>query len=639
MRGGAGIAPLLQAGLRMLLLIALGLGLAGPAPSAAAELPTVRIHFHRDSNDYVGWGMYIWGTGLALPHAVSWDRPLQPTGVDAFGIYFDVPVEPHVATFSFIVHKGENKSVAQDLAVDIPRHGREIWLFENSDRIHTSAPAVTQPFQLGLEAEQRRRATLQWTAAGVAGGLLLVALAWRVVRRRLASTREQLNAQVKMLVQAQNELRAQGERLQGNVVDELTGLPTRGGLHQALEQALGRCARHGQCLAVMFVDLDGFKQVNDSAGHDAGDAVLRAVSRRLRGVLRDGDVVARIGGDEFVAVVEALHSPLHAFKVGRKLVRAAAEPVEVEGRRHQVGASVGIALYPGDGSDAATLLKAADAAMYDTKRSGKGACRFVDAQRQAELEHRLALEQELSAALERQALQLHQEPVIELATGRITGRIATLGWQVDGVLQPVQGVLESADDPAFIAALDRWLLTHACRAAAAPTSATLDRPPFVAVALGCALSDSEPLPALVRDVLAEEGLPPQRLMLLFPSRWLADPKRPLDVLMRLRAQGVKIGFTRASEVEIGLQRLITAPIDLLQLDVGARANAPGGTAHIRALAAVGAQCGFSVAAAGITHGAHLQWAQAAGCTLGSGPACRGPMPTTIAAAPASSPHP
>jgi EAL domain-containing protein (putative c-di-GMP-specific phosphodiesterase class I) len=286
-----------------------------------------------------------------------------------------------------------------------------------------------------------------------------------------------------------------------------------------------------------------------------------------------------------------------------------------------VGASVGIALYPSDGTDAASLLKAADAAMYDTKRAGRNACRFARPERQAELERQLAAQARVEAALVDGALTLVSTPIVEMATGRVVGVQASAHGSDEGRLVDVAPILDGADDPRLAARLDRWLLTAACRAAARGHVESPDRPPFVAVAIAAAFADAETLPALVRDLLAEEGLPPQRLLLLFPASVLSDPGRPLDVMVRLRGQGVRIGFSGASEVELGLQRLTAAPIDLLQVDAASESHARLGTAYMRALAALGTQCGFTTAAVHVRTPAQRRWAVAAGCSYGSGDAC------------------
>ncbi|WP_161974649.1 diguanylate cyclase domain-containing protein [Piscinibacter terrae] len=591
-------------------------------PAHAADGSTIRIHFHRENNDYAGWGLHVWGAGLVLPHSVSWDRPLEPAGVDAFGIYFDVGVEPHVKDFNFILHRGDYKSTLRDMAVDLTRHGSEIWMLDDSDTIFTTPPEIGHAFTLGVQAEQRRHQVWWWVGGAGAVGLVVLAFVWRVARRRVAGAREELAANMKLLLQTQEELRAQGERMKAGSADELTGLPTRGALHQGLAQAIARASRDGGQVAVVFVDLDGFKQVNDTAGHDAGDEVLRTVARRLRAALRGSDVVARVGGDEFVAVIESFDSAAQVFKVGRKLVRAAAEPIPVGEQSHQIGASVGIALFPGDGADAASLLKAADDAMYDIKRGGKNGCRFVDAARQTQLERQLALEEGLRASLDQDRLSLTAQPLVELPGGRRWGDQASAVWVHDGLPQNAQAVVGACDDPALATALDRWLLSSACRHAARQVEGGC-----VAVELSGATSE---MAAQVRETLAEHGLPPQRLLLWFPARLLADGQVGAETLLRLRSHGVRVGYTGVSEADVSLQRFVAAPIDMLRIEASVRRNEALGTGYVRALAALGAQCGFSVAVTGLASDDDRRWAEGCGCSFGTGPAC---VPAAVAPRP------
>jgi len=554
-------------------------------PAMAGGSATVRLHFHRDSNDYAGWGLHVWGSGLLLPHSVTWDRPLEAAGIDAFGVYFDVPVEAQVRTFGFILHRGDHKSSPRDMAVEIQPGASEFWVLEDADTVHAARPQIRQPFELGLRAEQQRQADAGlWAAAGVGGAILLL-LVWRVATRKLGSTREQLASSMAQLLQAQNELRAQGERLQAGVADELTGLPTRSALHQVLQQALARAGRRAAPLAVVFIDLDGFKQVNDSAGHGAGDEVLRTVAARLRAVLRSSDVVARVGGDEFVAVVESFDGMADVFKVGRKLVRAAAEPIRVDAALHQVGASVGIALYPDDGSEAAALLKAADEAMYGIKRNGKNGCRFVNAARQAELERQLALEQGFRDALAEGRLVLQLEPLHRPAGGEAALHDTCARWLHGDEWHCASEVLDAIDDAAQRAAFDEWLLTESCRAARG-----LGAEHRMGVALAGTREGFDGLPALVERALAAQGLPAQRLLLWLPAPALGDAQRPLAPLLRLRGLGVAIGLTGLEDCEIELRRFLQLPIDALRLDNRAGTAPP----WAEALAALGQARGFAV---------------------------------------------
>lgn len=562
---------------------------AGLLPAAHAGGSTVRLHFHRDSNDYAGWGLHVWGSGLLLPHAVSWDRPLEAAGIDAFGIYFDVPVEVQTRTFGFILHRGDTKSSPRDLAVDLKPGESEFWLVENSDTVHAAPPDIARPFELGQQAEQQRKSEAGLWAAAAAGGAVLLLLVWRVSARKLGSTREQLASSMAQLLQAQNELRAQGERLQAGIADELTGLPTRTALHQALQQALARAARQSHPLAVVFIDLDGFKQVNDTAGHDAGDQVLRTVASRLRGVLRGSDVVGRVGGDEFVAVVESFDGVADVLKVGRKLVRAAAEPIPVGEAVHQVGASVGIALFPDDGTDAATLMKAADEAMYGIKRNGKNGCGFVNAARQAALQRQLAQEQRFCEALAGGGLVLQVSPLHDVSSGSEAVHDTAARWPAGAEGLQADEVLSSLPDAAMLARYDAWLLAEGCRAAQrlggqAPVGVTL------AGAGSGTPAGIDDLPMLVERALAEHGVPAGRLLLWLPARALAGAQRTLAPLARLRTIGVRIGLTGLEACEIELRRFLDLPVDLLRLD----SAEAGKTPFAQALVALGRARGFAV---------------------------------------------
>jgi diguanylate cyclase (GGDEF)-like protein len=560
--------------------------LAAALPAAHAGSSSVRLHFHRDSNDYAGWGLHVWGPGLLLPHAVSWDRPLEASGIDAFGIYFDVPVEVQTRTFGFILHRGDTKSSPRDLAVDLKPGASEFWLVDDSDVVHAVRPDIARPFELGLQAEQQRKSEAGLWAAAAAGGAVLLLLVWRVSARRLGSTREQLAASMAQLLQAQNELRAQGERLQAGIVDELTGLPARTALHQALQQALARAARQSQPLAVVFIDLDGFKQVNDTAGHDAGDQVLRTVASRLRGVLRSSDMVGRVGGDEFVAVVESFDGVADVLKVGRKLVRAAAEPIPVGEAVHQVGASVGIALFPDDGADAAALMKAADEAMYGIKRSGKNGCGFVNAARQAQLQQLLAQEQRFCEALAGGALALQVRPLRDLSDGGEAVHDTAARWPAGTEGPHADELLQGLPDAATLARYDAWLLAEGCR-----TARQLAGSAPVGLTLACAGIDA--LPALVEQALAEHGVPAGRLLLWLPVRALAGAQRALAPLGRLRAMGVLIGLSGLEACEVELRRFLELPIDVLRLD----GDDAGKTPFAQALVALGRARGFAVVSA------------------------------------------
>ena len=240
--------------------------------------------------------------------------------------------------------------------------------------------------------------------------------------------------------QAEEQLRALVYR------DPLTGLPNRRLFEDRLAIALAQAHRYRHRLAVIFLDLDRFKQVNDTLGHAAGDALLKAVAERLAESVREGDTVARLAGDEFTLLLPGIHYAEDLAAISRKLVEALRQPFPIDGHAVRVTASGGISLYPDDGEDAETLLKSADTAMYRAKERGRDNFQlFSPAMAEKALERR-ALEESLRRALDRQEMTLHYQPCLELATGRVVGMEALLRWQ-----RPELGLLEPKD---FIALAD-----------------------------------------------------------------------------------------------------------------------------------------------------------------------------------------
>ncbi|WP_341676477.1 diguanylate cyclase [Niveibacterium sp. SC-1] len=606
--------------LRAFWLVLIALSLFGFAAQANAEAPadTVRLHFHRDNNDYTGWGLHIWGTNLALKRDVTWEHPLEPAGVDPYGVYFDVPIKPETRSFGFILHRGENKSTAQDLEIDIGKHGREVWLLENSTTVFTAPPPTSQDFQVGLEAARTEQASMRLRWLGVAGGALLLIVAWAVSQRRLVSTRQQLATQVSLLMQTQQALSEQGDRIQPGADDELTGLPTRGGMQKALDLALARARRQQSKVAVMFVDLDGFKAVNDTAGHDAGDAVLRTLAQRFRTCLRESDTVARVGGDEFIVVLENLRDPLDALTIARNLLEAARTPVDSASGPCQVGASIGITVYPGDGEDGPALLKKADSAMYQAKRAGKNDCFFADPALQALAEARIRLERELRQALQNGSLRFDFAPVLALPDGSMLGAELLPRWNGEpgGSAVPI-GEDERND---FASALNRAALSHALNQTLSEAQARRGRETQLRFAVRLN-GDAGAALALAKELLA--GHAGARMIRLELPISALEPRRQLaDAIAVLRGYGVTIGVGRLGLQEIGLTQLVATPFDDLVLDIPALAAAPGSTAQSLAqcLVTLGRTRGFRVVASGVDTPALRDWAARVGCDSAQGEA-------------------
>src|SRR5690606_14021094 len=210
--------------------------------------------------------------------------------------------------------------------------------------------------------------------------------------------------------------------------DEMTGLPNRATFTQLLDEAIDSARQDGRQLAVLFVDLDRFKLINDSLGHEAGDRLLREIAARFQTCLRKGDLVARLGGDEFVVLVEDLGRPQQAAQIARKLLSAAIRPIDIQGQECRVTASIDIAVFPGDAQDARTLMKKADLAMYSAKEEGKNTFQFYTKGASTLSIERLTLETNLRRALERSEFTLHYQPKVDISTGKITGAEALLRW-------------------------------------------------------------------------------------------------------------------------------------------------------------------------------------------------------------------
>ncbi len=245
--------------------------------------------------------------------------------------------------------------------------------------------------------------------------------------------------------------------------DELTELPNRGRFRYTLDAALQRAERSGKMLSILFLDLDRFKNINDSLGHDAGDEVLRAVAERLVACVRKVDIVARFGGDEFAVLVEGLTAEDQAGTVARKIVEAVSRPMILSGRQYRPAASIGISTFPTDGRDAQSLLKNADIAMYRAKEDGRGTFQFYSEQLNTHSIQRLEFESNLSNALGNHEFVLHYQPKIDLATGRITGLEALIRWispQLGSV--PPGDFIAIAEETGLIVPLGRWVAQTAC---------------------------------------------------------------------------------------------------------------------------------------------------------------------------------
>jgi len=349
--------------------------------------------------------------------------------------------------------------------------------------------------------------------------------------------------------------------------DALTGLPNRALLADRLLSALAHAHRRQQQVAVIFIDLDRFKLVNDSLGHAAGDALLREVGRRLRAVLREDDTVARVGGDEFQVVLDEIDGPTAAAHVAEKLMRVLGEPFVIEGQELHVTASLGLSMYPRDGASADLLLKYADTALYEAKGEGRNAYRFFSPEMNAQAHGRLRLENDLRRAIERGELELHYQPQLDLASGAVCAVEALLRWRHPrkGLVLP-NSFIPLAEETGLIVALGEWVLVEACRQVAQWHRDGIV-PLRVAVNISARQLRRPGLDRAVRHALAESGLPPSSLELeITESSVMHDPQQAQGVLHALRDLGVLLSIDDFGTGYSSLAYLKRLPLDRLKID-------------------------------------------------------------------------
>ena len=412
--------------------------------------------------------------------------------------------------------------------------------------------------------------------------------------------------------------------------DALTGLPNRILVEQEIDLALARARRAGGAAALMFVDLDDFKEVNDRLGHAAGDRLLASVSARLRSVLRDSDVLARQGGDEFLVLLSDLSDDptAAAENVGGKLLSALLEPFVVAGTEVRTGASIGVSLYPDDAADTEALLRHADVAMYRAKAAGGG--RLVFHERSDTLtSRRSSMTAQLRNAIDAGEMEIHYQPVWLLTPKRhITGVEALLRWRHPdrGLLTP-DVFMNQADQSTVGDELMAWVLDECCRQAHAWQAEGLS------LIIGVNISPHQLLapdfaPALVRRV-ADSGLTPGSLALeLTESAWTVDSAETLEIIDDLRAAGFPVALDDFGAGYSSLSRLLDLGFDLIKIDGRMLDDVPGDRTAVKLLEAVfdlAAACGTEVVAEGVESETQLEFLLAHGITHGQGYQLSPPM--------------
>jgi diguanylate cyclase (GGDEF)-like protein/PAS domain S-box-containing protein len=349
--------------------------------------------------------------------------------------------------------------------------------------------------------------------------------------------------------------------------DSLTGLPNRSAFHEDLQAALERSTRHGTAVAVLFLDLDGFKVINDSLGHASGDRLLSSVARRLETQLRKGDRLSRLGGDELVIIMENVVTDREVLPAAQRILDRLTDPFFVDGRRLVVTASMGVTVGRGPGVAAEDLLREADLAMYLAKEKGRNRFEVFDRTLARQARRRMDVEAGLRVALERHQFVLHYQPEVELPTGRIVGQEALLRWHHPerGLTAPGE-FIPVAEDTGLIVPIGRWVLREACRQAAVWRRDLGDGAPHVSVNVSVRQLREETFVQEHDAGLRETGLPPGALRLEVTESIFADPTWIAEVLGELKALGVELAIDDFGTGYSSLSYLHQLPVDVIKID-------------------------------------------------------------------------
>lgn len=412
--------------------------------------------------------------------------------------------------------------------------------------------------------------------------------------------------------------------------DELTGLANRVLLNVRLEHAIAQARRHEGVAAVLFIDLDQFKLINDGLGHTCGDHLLIEAANRLRAVVRETDTVARLGGDEFVIV---LAEPAHAeetAEVAQRILEALAHPVHVGGNNLYVTASIGATLFPRDGTDGETLLRNADAAMYRAKALGRNRFQYWSEAMNARMSEQLALLGQLRGAVERNELRLHYQPQVSLPDGRISGVEALVRWQHPelGLVSPAK-FIPLAEESGLIEPIGEWVLFEACSQAVAWDAAGF--PPLrMSVNLSARQFANPHLDSIVRATLDSTGLAPQRLELeLTETAVIADPEQSAARLDAIHHLGVQLALDDFGTGYSSLGYLKRFAFDRLKIDQSFVADAirdPDDAAIVRTVIAMARMMGIQTVAEGAEQAETVAWLGRQGCDEVQGYFITPPLP-------------
>ena len=395
--------------------------------------------------------------------------------------------------------------------------------------------------------------------------------------------------------------------------DPLTDLPNRAQFHESLRQALGWIRRGGR-LAVLLLDLDHFKTINDTLGHPVGDDLLKAVAARLQQCVGDTGTVARLGGDEFGVVQVRMHDPSETAALAEQIQQAVAVPYELNGHHLLINVSIGIALSPDEGLDADSLLRNADIALYGAKAGGRGTCKFFEKAMDDRMKRRRDLELDLRMALEQDEFELHYQPILNLETDTICGCEALLRWNHPsrGLIPPAE-FIPMAEDTGLIARIGEWVMRTACAAAA-----TWPDDIRVAVNVSPVQLHADGLLDAVLDALDSAGLAPHRLEIeITEAILMRNSEATLNTLHRLRKLGIRIAMDDFGTGFSSLGYLRRFPFDKIKIDqsfVRGLSEMPESGAIVRTVANLATSFRMTTTAEGVETDLQRRIVKASGCT-------------------------
>ena len=443
------------------------------------------------------------------------------------------------------------------------------------------------------------------------------AMYFRAVRKPEARDQRCVDAAVRIAAIAIERRRAEQRIRHMAHHDALTSLPNRALLNDRMAQALAQARRTGRPLAMLFIDLDGFKHINDSLGHGVGDRLLKAVAVLLLTLVREGDTVARLGGDEFVVMLVDLDRPEDAATVAQDIVRALAKPLQTEEHTLHVTASVGISTYPADGDTAEALLRHADSAMYRSKAQGRNSFQCFTPEMGQQARQRSELLNALRQALVANEFELHYQPQVETVSGRIVSVEALIRWRHPqlGMVSP-ERFIPLAEETGLIAPIGEWVLREACRQlqrwrTAGHTALAM------AVNLSARQFEAQDLPALVRQVLQETGLPAACLELeLTETALMHNAELMRSSLLQLKDIGVDLALDDFGTGYSSLSHLRRFPIDTIKIDrsfITDVVSSEENSSIVRAIVVMARSLGVITVAEGVENAEQLRFLTSLAC--------------------------